>query len=437
MTNAQDRQNNLKQIALLTSVQLEAKSKNQLVDYGRSIGLKTVYRTPDSKRKSSITGLRKAELVNLLMVETEAHRKANLIADLDMTIVEGLTEPDDGTYADLNKPVAEQLVVDYRDILNRSYAPVNDTYKSTSPELSILANRVYLNLVQRYPDNGVSDANNRLWNRSDIFKKFKAGLEATLAKTQHKNQVELDINAFKGYLQLAFKQEADLKKQQGQTNVKTRSKNTSAIKIDKVLAKARHVVANYETSNFYDIIISLVMLTGRRPFSEVCMAETSFDYVDANTVQFTGQAKVKGQTAEHYQDNPSYCIPVLTNAGNICNALNYLRLTGRLITRRDSEDDQTVRRRGNKKFSKEVAARVKSHWLNLIVWVQKADEPKKITPHTFRELYALQACIDFAGVHNYDVAYAAKILGHGEDDQTTAQRYQMDFKIVSDLGTTL
>ena len=430
MTNVQERQINLKKIALLTSVELEAKSKYELVSYCRSIGLKTVYRTPDSKRKSSISGLRKAEIVHFLMMETEAHRKANLISDIDMTIVRGLTESNNDTYADLNQPVAEQLVLDYRDILNRSYDPVTETYKSTSAELGILANRLYLSLVQRYPENSVSAANSRLWNRSDIFRKFKIGLEATLAKTQHRNQVELDLNAFKAYLQLAFKQEAELKKKQGQKVVNKRSGNTSAIDINKVLGKARYVVANYKTSHFYDIIISLVLLTGRRPFSEVCMAETEFEYVDANTVRFTGQAKAKGQSAEHYQEQPCYDIPVLANASDVCKALNYLKATGRLITRRDNEDDQTMRRRGHTKFSKDVALRVRSHWLNEIVWVQKSENPKKVTPHTFRELYALQACIDFAGVHNYDVAYAAKILGHGENDLTTAQRYQMDFKLV-------
>lgn len=430
MTNVQERQTNLKKIALLTSVELEAKSKYELVSYCRSIGLKTVYRTPDSKRKSSISGLRKAEIVHFLMLETEAHRKANLISDIDMTIVRGFTESNDDAYADLNQPVAEQLVLDYRDILNRSFDPVTETYKSTSAELGVLANRLYLNLVQRYPDNGVSGANNRLNNRSYIFRKFKAGLEATLGVTQHKNQVELDLNVFKAYLQLAFKQEAELKKKLGKETVNKRKKNCSAINISKVLDKARYVVAHYKTSHFYDLIISLVLLTGRRPYSEVCMAETDFEYVDANTVRFTGQAKSKGQSAEHYLEQPSYNIPVLGNALDVCKALHYLKSTGRLITRRDNEDDQNMRRRGNTRFSKEVSARVRSHWLNEIVWVQKSENPKKVTPHTFRELYALQACIDFAGVHNYDVAYAAKILGHDENDDTTAQRYQMDFKLV-------
>lgn len=331
----------------------------------------------------------------------------------------------------LNKPVSDNLVSDYCDILNRSYDPINDTYKSSGPELSILANRVYLHLVQRYPDNGVSAANNRLYNRSYIFREFKAGLYAIFAKTQHRNQVELDLNTFKSLLEQLFKQEAKLKKQQDNTNVKKRGGNSSAININKVLAKARHVVANYNTSHFYDIIISLVLLTGRKPYSEVCMAETDFEYVDKNTVRFTGQAKAKGQTAEHYQEQPSYDIPVLANAHDVCKALNYLKSTGRLITRRDNEDDQTMRRRGNKKFSKDVALRVRSHWLNEIVWVQKSENPKKVTPDTFRELYVLQACIDFAGVHNSKVAYAAKILGHWEHDLATSQRFLMDFKLVS------
>jgi hypothetical protein len=174
--------------------------------------------------------------------------------------------------------------------------------------------------------------------------------------------------------------------------------------IDAYLEKS---VSLLRSSSYLDLIIGLSALTGRRTAETATSAE--FKCLDASTILFNGQLKVKGKL-----DVGPYEIPTLHDAQDLVNHLAILRKAKPHLVSQ------------SKKFhdccSKDINLRTKKHFENLFNY--------RFTPKDMRALYA-EICFKFIN-EKPNISrplYYSRVLGHSKDDVTTAQSYD-DFRII-------
>ena len=349
-------------------------------------------------------------------------------------------ELDSQTESDLHRLV-ESLVKDYVAILNLSYDAMNDKWKSNQGKIALLAGRFREFVFLNY--SGKEQYHTRVNVRTKLFSRLKKQLENQFRNTNKWQQIETDLNDLNYFLKLAFKEDSALKKTHQIESKKQRNKNRIVINVDRLLDRANEVVNNLDRHHWIDVVLAVVLLSGRRPYSEVLIDTDIMNFDPSNTpnhLLFTGQAKDKGNDRkEYYRLNPTYEIPVLCDPSLLIAAKQKLKDSNKLVgfteVERESTDDiedikTKVRARSNDRHSKDVSKRFKNSWLPLIDVITDSEEPKSITPHTLRAFYSILACKRFRGTNEYDLYYAAKILGHAEVDTTTVQNYQKDFEIV-------
>ena len=179
--------------------------------------------------------------------------------------------------------------------------------------------------------------------------------------------------------------------------------NLRPIDPDTLIIKARDLL---NSTSYLNIALGLMLLTGRR--STEVLKTGVLSVLSDKSVMFAGQLKTKG--SDNAQTSP-YEIPVLTTSQTAVDSLAKLR---ELRVFSGLSNDQV-----HSKVNKSLNESVKRHFGALVPLVKLKD---------LRSAYAT-ICHDFyCPDHISQTAYFAQILGHSNEDLTTAQSYQ-DFYI--------
>ena len=184
-------------------------------------------------------------------------------------------------------------------------------------------------------------------------------------------------------------------------------KNLRAITdVSRYLAVSRELLSS--TSSYLDLVIGLAAMTGRRTAEIACSA--SFEYVDEQTVLFSGQLKLKARQLS------SYTIPVLHNPEELIKVLAKLRQAKPELVGNSLKFHNNA--------SKNLNYKVKKYYAGCF-----DGDPK---PKDLRSIYA-ELCFalfcEKGGVRNIAKnQYFSLLLGHGENDLSTSDAY-VDFYI--------
>lgn len=166
------------------------------------------------------------------------------------------------------------------------------------------------------------------------------------------------------------------------------------------------------------IIAALALLTGRRSYELMCLAGFAYRTFGVEhgsgrmkyEVEFTGQAKTRGRAGTQFEN--TYPIPVLAPASDILTA--YLAFLSSPI-------GQKMRDASNFSFNSQYAAKLNAVVMRDYGHLWPAGTGLAIK--CFRSLYAEIAYKMMAPKGLSKNAYFASVLGHKEDDLTTALSY--------------
>lgn len=177
------------------------------------------------------------------------------------------------------------------------------------------------------------------------------------------------------------------------------------------LKTARRLITR--PSGYMQLAIGLVAATGRRP-GEI-LVSAKFDYVADDRVIFHGQLKTKD--SELSRDD--YEIPVLLPASEIITGLAKLR---------EMRDFSTVMPKPGKTLGQAVNAKTAKQQGEVAHDFFSPFTGGKIRTYDLRAIYYTICKRQFKPGNMTDQAYGATILGHSENDSTTAASYE-DFYI--------
>ena len=220
---------------------------------------------------------------------------------------------------------------------------------------------------------------------------------------------------------LAF--ETVYKGAKSQERLSERKENPSEVRAAVLYAWARDLLTNlkptdkaYKNELWAEVAIALMLVTGRRQ-SEI-MSSGSFAPADREGwVMFSGQLKTKGR-----DDAPeSYEIPVLAPVSAVIQALEWLGSSDKR-----HENEKTAHNR----FSKALSGKAKQLDELLSYEHRRVDEKGKemtLTCHLCRQLYAQIFKSRFDSKEHTAIS---RILGHGASDNSTADRYDADVKVL-------
>jgi hypothetical protein len=157
-----------------------------------------------------------------------------------------------------------------------------------------------------------------------------------------------------------------------------------------------------EKASWKELSVYIALSTGRR-MAEVHGIDTKFEYVDNETILFTGQLKTKDRSV----GNKPYQIHVF------CEAVNLVKAWERLKILRQPLEPEAV----NKLLSKPLSTELPTH-LKLLF------EQAGITKYKdMRDIYAARM-LQFKPENMTANAFVGSCMGHGENDLNTAETYQ-------------
>lgn len=227
----------------------------------------------------------------------------------------------------------------------------------------------------------------------------------------------------KGLVDGGLSYETVYKGKQSKENLNARVENPSEVKVANLYQWAVDILVNlkptdkaYKGELWAEVAIALMLVTGRRQ-SEV-MSSAQFALTDRpGWVSFSGQLKTKGRL-----DAPEvYDIPVLAPAEAVIKALEWLGVSGK----RD-ENEKTAHNR----YSKGLSNKAKT-LDELIVYEKRRVDAKgkemTLTCHLCRQMYAQILKDKFQSKEHKAIS---RLLGHGDEDSATAQRYDADIKVL-------
>lgn len=457
---AEQLQENMTKLSEYSEEQLNELTVATLRKKMREIGVSMLLR--DGEEISIVKG-RKSELVTAILLATKKTKILENIAPeltpLDMEAIESLGSAFDAANdTDYSKLAISTFKV-LRDYVQTLWDSANGRWTMPDGSLGIIASKFIENVRRAYPDvvredkdgNEVltSRHHSRLGMRGSCLKMITKMIETDCKSEGYYQKLQEIFGStdddktnpsaltFRKLCFYALSEDSKTKKVESVKRQEKRGNNRTRIDIKETLEIARETLSSLNDDSpstlWKEVVLAITLLTGRRPFSEVlCTARferlpKTDDKYDTY-LEFYGQAKTKGQSDEYYAANPSYVIPVLTNPADIIKAMDWLRSRGKCIRIEDYIDDQIARKASHTRYSKDLS-RYCRIWSDSVQVLDDGTDMKKLSPHSLRELYALEACRTFGGSRTYDLNYAATILGHSQDDRTTAMVYQQDYEL--------
>lgn len=227
----------------------------------------------------------------------------------------------------------------------------------------------------------------------------------------------------KGLVDQGLSYETVYKGQKSKENLNARVDNPSQVRVATLYQWATDLLTNlkpsdkaYKNELWAEVAIALMLVTGRRQ-SEI-MSSASFEPTDRpGWVKFYGQLKMKGRL-----DAPAaYDIPVLASSDVVIAALEWLGASDKR-----HEDEKVAHNR----FSKALSAKAKQLDEYISYDKRRTDSKGKemsLTCHLCRQMYAQILKDKFESKEHKSIS---RLLGHGEDDTATAQRYDADIKVL-------
>lgn len=171
--------------------------------------------------------------------------------------------------------------------------------------------------------------------------------------------------------------------------------------IDKMLENAVELIKKECVSgqDYYEKACAIALLSGRRLTSEIAL-QAEFEAIDANHINFKGQAKGGLEKA-----NKAYTIPVLgCNAKLIVDALNDVQS---YIQTRDWFDTLENEKQLQDKIKRQLERATFQNFTTIL-----KDEKVMLTPHDLRKIYATICWYRLKRQSGSFTAYAAILLGH-------------------------
>lgn len=234
--------------------------------------------------------------------------------------------------------------------------------------------------------------------RHAYLRKYRNGIRKKYGKNDGKTCTHKAL----GYMKLNSK-DMDTRNTNFEANLDIRTSDVATFDLREMVKKCRNAVTQRQEPLL--VALGLMGLTGRRPI-EILKIGT-FEYVDKSTIQFYGQAKTKNSR----DDDFSYEIPVLGDAQEIIEGLKYIR---EKLPLNDISNEAI-----NSNHTRRLLNRSQTFFRGFF-----GTYKIKLNNKSFRSMY-VSACYELNNMTNKMSfnAYAAKILGHGEFDKTTANSY--------------
>lgn len=183
--------------------------------------------------------------------------------------------------------------------------------------------------------------------------------------------------------------------------LKQRVSNLIPITKDELEKLIKAAIKDLESTSYTRLCLALCLLTGRRSGELLLSAE--IHPIDDHSITFNGQFKTKRTR------KGTYPIPVLHNSQVICEALKRLH-TIAPIHDLNVKQGETLPSALNRRIGKTMSHMSRKHY--------------NVKPHDLRALYAEYCTLTLKPSNVSKNAYMSDILGHNEDDISTANSYQ-------------
>ena len=158
------------------------------------------------------------------------------------------------------------------------------------------------------------------------------------------------------------------------------------------------------------VAISLMLVTGRR-LSEIMSSAKFSETVRFGWVMFEGQLKTKESNSEPYE------IPIMVDYQIIKKAMDWLETNNKR-----NPDPQ----KAHQLYSKPLSGAIKK--FNSLMEIIDSGEKTSLTCHSCRQIYA-QIFKESSEIDGSPHKRISSILGHGKNDNSTADRYDADFEV--------
>jgi hypothetical protein len=197
------------------------------------------------------------------------------------------------------------------------------------------------------------------------------------------------------------------------SNIKARSGREEIKEWVAIVEWARSIVENPLGRCWEDLLLALILLTGRRPYE--LMVCGSFEATGESQVKFTGQAKMKGRVDPEVSGG--FIIPLLGYAESCIQAMEVLRARVRQFN-----DRRVIPWSDDQKFVNELTATPLRRRLKSLPAL-KGKLPEGFVPYSFRRLYSRISCMHRPNKSVSESVYSSMVLGHDESDVESANRY--------------
>lgn len=230
------------------------------------------------------------------------------------------------------------------------------------------------------------------------LRKYRNGIR----KKYGKNDGETCNHKALDYMKLSSK-DMDIRNTNFEVNLDIRTSDVATFDLREMIKRCRDAVVQKQDPLL--VALALMGLTGRRPIE--ILKTGSFKYIDKCSIEFYGQAKTKNSRCDDF----SYKIPILGDAQEIIKGLEYIREKLPL----DDLDNEVI----NSNHTRRLLNQSKTFFRGFF-----GTHKIRLNNKSFRSMY-VSACYELNDMTNKMSfnAYAAKILGHGELDKTTANSY--------------
>lgn len=297
-----------------------------------------------------------------------------------------------------------------KDRANRVFERIGSILK-TSGDLSVMRGRVNELVLQEIAiETSCYMPTTRKSNKSEIKAQLQARLQEVVNSVSYEDY-KLMVGIFCSSFDAALRLEGIAIGEEYRQSVASRNKALTPVKGMALLRKAEQVLKELLQGlsvRWQDVSIAIALVTGRR-MVEV-HSTGRFEVLDGQALMFVGQAKARYDTTA--KERP-FEIPCLLPTDLVNAGINYLS-----AMRLDRPEEV------NLKVSKPLQRQLKTSWDSIA--------GTTVTYKDLRVIYAAIAAETRRPKSMSQTGYLATILGHGENDVSTANSYQK-FEIV-DLG---
>jgi len=431
---------------------LEAENVPELRKYLRRLGINVIDRQGE---QISVTKARKDEIITAI---TKEIAPTELIAEVfpEITSVEKevLTEIKSELANDVSIQLATIAEKVYKIYVSKVSEIINaEGLINTKDSFLVLGYQLRDELDNYRTKEGKQlDAKTKLNYRGLVLTAIQEFINKE-SKPLVKEQLSKYFNNFRLSCFTAMEKTAKVKADEDTQSVAHRENNKIKLDISDLLNWAKDTLENINLkTRWQDVSIALALVTGRR--QDEIHGEGNFELTsDEYKLSFSGQSKVKGESALYFEENPSYEIPTLIKAEIVYKAWQWLVQAGKT-----NKSNKFINDNFNNYLNQDVKILAEKHIKfypfhedTTFKPVFKSAKEKKVlveseqwkadyvifTYHKLREIYAIAAFNHF-GVKAKSTSqkhYAALILGHdrshkaGLGKSETATRYEADFEL--------